>query len=114
MQHSLAEKQVPAEVICQGKGVTIPAVSRFELPFEIDTPNIIRSLALTEWLGVRRCMPFPLSTFNETFSFKDASDRTWGWPVKMRKSFFKPNDDFLWPPAGMLEPEIDDLTHDFF
>jgi hypothetical protein len=113
MQHPLAEKEVPAEVVRQGKRVTIAAVSRTELSFVVNAPDIIRFFTLTKRLGVRRGVPFPFSSFNETFFLKDTPGGTWRWPGNLRVSLLKVTYDFLRSPVGMMEPEIDEPTNDF-
>jgi hypothetical protein len=83
------------------------------LSFVIYAPDIVRSPALPEWLGVRWGVPFTVSPFNKTFFLKDTTGGTGYRPVKLWVMLFKPANDLLWSPGMVFEPGINDSVNDF-
>jgi hypothetical protein len=113
MQESLAEKEVTAVIIRQGKRITIPTIQHPELSFVIYAPDIVRPITLPKWLGVRWGVPFPVSSFNKTFFLKDTSGSTGYRPADLGVMLLKSANDFLWSPGIVFEPGIYDSVNDF-
>jgi hypothetical protein len=109
---ALATDEVAAEVIGDGEGKAIDAVSGFELFLEISAPKIV---GCEYGIGGFAGMSDPASAAgsgDHTVSFEDIADGGTAWKIPIRMTTVNDFDDLFGTPIGVLSSQIKQRFND--